>query len=176
MLSGVLPDLRRWILRRRGVARLGNESTEDVVQSVCREALAGRSKFEHEGDVEFRAWVRTLAERKLVDRARHWNAERRAAARRIALPGTGHDDEIVDRGRTPNEVAADREVARVIDDAIADLAPDQRTVLVLQRREGLTTLEIARRIGRSENAVRILRCRALAALGTRLHRAIGDDA
>ncbi|TAJ12773.1 MAG: hypothetical protein EPO68_13525, partial [Planctomycetota bacterium] len=41
-----------------------------------------------------------------------------------------------------------------------------------QVREQLTTGEIARRLGKSEVAVRILRCRALAEIGRVLERAV----
>ncbi|MBI5364594.1 MAG: sigma-70 family RNA polymerase sigma factor [Planctomycetes bacterium] len=171
LLSGLLPDLRRWILARRGTAKLGAESTSDLVQSVCREALSARPGFEDQGDVQFRAWVRTLAERKLADRAKHWSAEKREASRRVELDPESHGG----RAGEPTESVLDelgrRELTERLSLAIRGLPPDQRAVLELQVREDLSTAAIAARLGKTEGAVRTLRSRALAAVGCVLERA-----
>jgi RNA polymerase sigma-70 factor (ECF subfamily) len=172
LLSSALPELRRWLLRRRGVARLGGESTDDLVQSVCREALDGRDGFVDQGDARFRAWVRTLAERKLADRARHWSTARRESTRRAEDAGLEALESAPDQARSPDAAAAERELAERLLQSIAGLPNDQRAVLDLQVRENLTTRAIAARVGKSEGAVRILRCRALAVIGRELGRAV----
>lgn len=168
LLRDVLPELRTWILHHRGIARLGNESTRDLLQSVCREALAARAGFEDRGDIAFRAWMRRLTDRKLADRARYWSAQRRETARRRALPQALDGAPLVAEQATPEERASDRELTRFLLERIAQLPAAQRAVLELQVREQLSTAEIARRLDKSELAVRLLRCRALAALGRAL--------
>ena len=77
-LGSVVPEIRRWVARRRGVARLGRESVDDVVQSVCREARMARERGSEPRS--HRALLRTHTRRKLDDRVRHWSAGRRDAA------------------------------------------------------------------------------------------------
>lgn len=173
MLTAALPDLWRWIRRRRGVERLGTESTSDLVQSVCREALEARSHFQDQGDQRFQAWMRTLADRKLTDRARHWGALRRDASRRTEL-----DEESPSLGSErdgPDARLDAREQREGLLRAMQALPPDQLAVLHLQVHEELTTAEIAARLNKSEGAVRILRCRGLARLGGALTSAQDAD-
>ena len=61
---------------------------------------------------------------------------------------------------TPEEAAASQEVDRAVDDAIAELAPEYREVLVLRDAEGLTAPEVAEILGLTVEAVK-----------SRLHRA-----
>jgi RNA polymerase sigma-70 factor, ECF subfamily len=173
LLCDAMPELRHWILRRRWAARLGNESAGDLVQSVCREALAARAAFEDQGNARFRAWVRRLAERKLADRARHWNALRREKSRRDPIRETDHEEPVAPPESSPFEQASRCELSRRLLDAIELLPPAQRAVLELQVLEQLDTGQIARRVQRSEVAVRILRCRALDALARTLERGAG---
>jgi RNA polymerase sigma-70 factor (ECF subfamily) len=55
-------------------------------------------------------------------------------------------------------------------DALGQLPPDYRQVIVLHFLEGLPSAEVARRMGRSVNSVEKLWIRALG----RLRRALGD--
>ncbi|MEM7308682.1 MAG: sigma-70 family RNA polymerase sigma factor [Planctomycetota bacterium] len=166
LLAGAVPDLGRWIRLRRGTARLGGESIDDLVQSVCREALEARAGFEDLGDTRFRGWMRTLTERKLSDRVRHWSAVRREAARREQL---AEPDVAASRtARSPVDDAHRREAAGQLRDAIERLPRDQAAVLRLQVDEELSNAEVAARLGKSEGAVRILRSRGLARVGRML--------
>jgi len=57
--------------------------------------------------------------------------------------------------------------------ALESLADDHREVVRLRRFEHRTVPEIAELMGRSENAVRILYCRALKALRAALKNGVG---
>ncbi len=164
LLSAAMPDLRRWILRRRGVEKLGGESIGDLIQSVCREALEAKEGFEDRGDPSFTAWLQTLTDRKLADRARHWSAARREAARRTSL---GEED-LVEEQSGPEEEALRKDLVERVLSAIGRLPRDQADVLRLQLTEGLGTAEIAERLGKSAGAVRVLRSRGLATLAQQL--------
>ncbi len=172
MLTTALPDVWRWVQRRRGTQRLGGESAGDLVQSVCREALEARGKFEDRGDRQFQAYMRVLTERKLADRVRHWSAARREAARREPLGE--FDPQGTCEG--PVTLAAQRDLAEHVVELLANLPPDQAAVLRLQVESDLSTGEIAHSLGKSEGAVRILRCRGLSTLGGFMDTGSGNGA
>ena len=160
-MTGVQTCAFRSLLRSK-------ESSSDLVQSACREVLARSASFACEDEAAFRSWVYRTAERKLVDRARHWRAERRDADRE-AGPLEGRLDleqraERADGARTPSRESMLAEEVELLERALARLSADHREVVRLARLEGLPHREVALRMGRSEGAVRVLLFRALAEL------------
>src|SRR5258707_1931882 len=78
-ILGSLPGLTRFVRRRMGPELAARESASDIVQSTCRELLRGASGYEERGEASFQSWIRSAAEHKLANRARHWHAARRPA-------------------------------------------------------------------------------------------------
>ena len=64
-------------------------------------------------------------------------------------------------GPSPSASAQRRDLGVVLSDALAQLRADQREVIVQFHLEGLGWEEVARRLGRTEGAVRKLWARAL---------------
>jgi RNA polymerase sigma-70 factor (ECF subfamily) len=64
-------------------------------------------------------------------------------------------------GSSPSASAERRDLGVVLSEALARLGEDQREVIVLHHLEGLGWDEVARRMGRSPGAVRMLWTRAL---------------
>lgn len=180
-LEAAIPAVQRWVQRRRGVAVLGRESSADLVQSICREALMARHGYEHGGDAQFQGWLKTLADRKLKDRVRHWSAARREVGRTVSLnppPSPGETGGLDDSGSggadfegfepPPDLVAEAAELEERIIAAIEALSSTQRAVLEMGRVGGLSTAEIASKVGKSESAIRTCRSRALALIAEAL--------
>lgn len=169
-----VPRLRAWLRLRAPAAVLARESTSDLVQSVCREALDELGRFEWRGEPAFRAWLYTKAATKLVDRLRHWQAQRRAAAGPELRVSQAEDGELAGvylaAGLTPSRVAIGREDLARFEQALAELPEDQREVLALVRIAGLSQAEVATHLGRSEGSVRGLLQRALRRLSWVLSR------
>ena len=69
---------------------------------------------------------------------------------------------------TASAVAARRERAVLLADALAGLPPDHREVVILRNLEGLRFNEVATRMGRSSGAVRMLWARAIERLSEAL--------
>lgn len=152
-------------LRTGGAVKL-HESTSDLVQSVCREALADLSALKTDDEASFRAWLCDAALHKIVDRARYHAAARRDAGRR-APSGDGTDAALLAEYATfcsPSRVAMAREEAARIEAAFAKLPDDYREVIALARVAGLPHRELAARLGKSEEAVRKTLQRACARL------------
>ncbi len=144
-------------LRARGVAE-PDELTNDVFVAVFR------SLGRFEGDeAAFRSWLFTIARNRMVD-------ERRQQARRVEtvpadVPGSievsGGDVEAEALANLGDEWAAD---------VLAQLAPDQRDVLLLRIVADLTIDQIAHSLGKRPGAVKALQRRGLAAVKRILDR------
>jgi RNA polymerase sigma factor (sigma-70 family) len=132
---------------------------EDIAGDVWTEVVAGFPWFVG-GDDAVRAWVLTLAGRRLIDTYRR--AGRRPTERLTgdsAVAGDRPEDETVARLSLEATVARLRQL----------LPSDQAEVLVLRVVRGLSVDEVATLMGKSPGNVRVLHHRALHRLGTSLH-------
>ena len=131
---------------------------EDVAQEVLLAVHKGLDGFEVKGDRAFFGWLFRVAENRIRDLVDHWSAQKR----KLPAPMTFT--------QTSPATAADRkERVDVVRRALEDLPDDYREVIRLRRLQELSSAEVARIMERSENAVRVLYCRALKALGQKLH-------
>jgi RNA polymerase sigma-70 factor (ECF subfamily) len=176
LLADHLGLLRAYVRRRLGPKMRVKETSLDLAQSVCREALKDLSRFEDRGEGSFRRWLLTRAENKIKDRGRFWRRERRAVDREVSLAREGQDtgsgstslgDQLATY-ETPQQRAAAREELTRLEAAFGALPEDYREVVVLSKLEGLPHDQVAERLGRSNAATRTLLCRALARLSTAL--------
>jgi RNA polymerase sigma-70 factor, ECF subfamily len=128
---------------------------EDVTQAVFADAAQRLGDFKP-GASPVLAWLYTVAQRRLADRARRL-AQQHASLREI------------ERTRlAPVEGVYGGEVAAALRDAIAALPETQRTVVVMKLLRGLSFAEIAGHVGTSEGACKMRFARGLEALRERL--------
>jgi RNA polymerase sigma-70 factor (ECF subfamily) len=152
-----------------------HESCGDVVQSVCREVLAGAEGFEFRGLPEFRKWLFAKVESKLVDKQRYWLAECRHPGREVTFSsGRSRLESLYASLCSPSRAAAARESLARFEAAFAELSEDDRRVITLVRLHGMSSREAAADLGKAEGAVRVMLHRALARLGMRMHEAAGS--
>jgi len=167
-----LPGLRGFIERRAGTLIREKESCSDLVQTVCREALANVGNYRYRDEKGFKQWLYSAALNKIRARSRYYRADKRDAARERPLPdeassttgGAGGGGEIPAVTLTPSVHLTAREDLARMNDAFARLPDDYREVIILSRELGLPHAEIAKRLNRTEAAVRVLLSRALARL------------
>jgi RNA polymerase sigma factor (sigma-70 family) len=107
-------------------------------------------------DAGFRSWVFSIARCRLVD-------ERRASSRRPRYV-TDESDVASILGGCVEQDSLDELGTEWVDAVLAELAPDQRDVLVLRVVADLTMDEIAATLGKSTGAVKALQRRGLAAV------------
>lgn len=172
-----MTGLRAFVRLRLGRQLRGRESSLDLVQSVCREALEGLDRFEYRGPDSFRNWLLRQAENKIRDRGRYWNRARRSHEKEAGAvtsllaqehqPGEPLSNQLRSFA-TPSRHAVAREDLTRAEAAFARLAPDARRVIVLARVQGLSHRQVAQIMGRSEAASRTLLSRALARLANLL--------
>jgi len=138
------------------LARLGDrEAAEDATSKVFIKALAALGRYE---DVLFADWIFRIAHNVVVD----------ARRRRLVgpLPAT---DERPDPTRGPDEALCARAEGAAVQAALCALAADERAVIELPY-AGWSGEEIAARLGRSPEAVKQLRYRAMGRLRALLTR------
>jgi RNA polymerase sigma factor (sigma-70 family) len=132
----------------------GRAQSEDLVQNVFYRMLKYRHTFTGEG--EFRTWMYHLARNVLADHVkknRHARHHTDVADVAEHLGGGSLADAGLERAQ---EVA-------VLHQALAQLSPDHREVLVLSRFQEMKYGEIAQVLGTTEGAVKV-----------RVHRAMNE--
>lgn len=172
-----MAGLRAFVRLRLGRQLRWRDSSLDLVQSVCREALEGLDRFEYRGPHSFRNWLLRRAENKIRDRGRYWSRARRSSERESGALSSllarerDQGQQLMNQLRsfaTPSRHAAAREELTRAESAFARLPEDYRRVIVLARLQGRTHEEVAAVMGRSAAATRTLLSRALARLTTLL--------
>jgi RNA polymerase sigma-70 factor, ECF subfamily len=139
----------------------GSPEPEDLASEVFVGVLRNLPTF-HGDEAGFRAWVFTIAHRRLLD-------ERRRLRRRPPLvpmadaPDSPAPDDV--EGAVAHSLDSDR--VRAI---CARLAPDQRDVMLLRLLGQLPIDEVAAALGKTPGAVKALQRRGLLAIGRLLER------
>ncbi len=168
--------LERYLPQVRAFARLHmgplaqQESSSDIVQSVCRQVIQNLDAFDYRGEAAFRKWLLTACTNRLRDHKKYWLRDRRDVRRDQELRDSAvhHVQELL----TPSGELIKREELGRLEAALDRLPEDYREVISLSRLLGMPHVEIAKHLGKSEGATRILLHRAIARLGLEL---AGDD-
>jgi RNA polymerase sigma-70 factor (ECF subfamily) len=149
----------------------GRASPSDVVQEAFVQACANFAQFRGGSEQELLAWLRrilvnTLAQ--LVEKqvkARKRDVRREVSVERLVRnledSSAAFEAALVSPHSSPSDQAERRELAALVADQLARLPANYREVIVLRNLEGLPFEEVARRMGRTAGAVRILWLRAL---------------
>ena len=145
-------------------------SPSDIVQETMLAAHRDFQKFRGCTEREFMAWLRQVlinTIHRTVDT--HLKAKRRDVRREVSIEVLGKMDQsaidflqaFADRGPSPSEPLREREAAVALAAHLAKLRPQYREVIVLRNLQGLSFQEVAQRMDRSTNAVRMLWLRAI---------------
>ncbi|MDQ3678001.1 MAG: RNA polymerase sigma factor [Actinomycetota bacterium] len=130
-----------------------HHDAEDVTQQVFAKLMTAILKYEQRG-VPFVAWLLRMSHNAAVDTVR---ARRSTPTEEIFGPDDAGCEEASERARSLHE-------------ALATLPDDQREVVVLRHVLGLSPVEIAERLGRTNSSVHGLHHRGRRALCAGLER------
>jgi RNA polymerase sigma-70 factor (ECF subfamily) len=139
----------------------------DLVQETFLEAHRDFPRFSGATERELLAWLRQILARNLADQARRQKAGLRDYRRQESLEvilersNLRMQEALAAAVSSPSAAAARREEAVLLANALADLPPDYREVIILRNLERLRFDQVAARMGRSPGAVRMLWTRAL---------------
>jgi RNA polymerase sigma-70 factor (ECF subfamily) len=175
--------LRRAIARRLDRRLAARVDPSDVVQEALAEADRRLDDYAARRPLPFYPWLRQLADERLAALyRRHVTARRRTVEREEAVPtplsnesAAALADRLVDRGSRPGSRLIRAELRQRVQDALAELPPRDREVLVLRHLEQRPTAEVADRLGISVGAVRVRVVRALARLRESLADLLAED-
>jgi RNA polymerase sigma-70 factor (ECF subfamily) len=153
---GALYDAHCQAVFRYFKARSGDQQTaEDLTGEVFRRMLTGLPQY-RALDLPFRAWLFRIAHNLLVD---HYRRESGHAQVPLQEAENVSADEI-----DPASVVEQKLTMEHAHRALSDLEPPQRDVLALRFLSGLSLKETAFAMGRTEDAIKALQRRGLAAL------------
>lgn len=163
--------LLAYIRLRMGRELRSRMESRDILQATLLKSVKHLGELKGQETQSLMAWLARIAEHEIRDRADYHHRQRRDAAREVPmddrLPVAGH-------GRSPlSEVILD-EQARRLESALETLSPAHREIILLRKFEELSFPEIAARIGKSEDACRMLLARAMTALTLALTPAAGE--
>src|SRR4051794_35550754 len=146
-------------------------SPSDVVQETMLRAHKNFAQFRGTTEPELLGWLRQILVNNLAHFVeQHVLAARRDVRREVSIERLGAALEqstiqlaalVPSPGKSPSMAVQQREEAVVLADRLAQLSEDYREVLVLRNLQGLPFEEVAKRIGRSVGATRMLWLRAI---------------
>jgi RNA polymerase sigma-70 factor (ECF subfamily) len=113
-----------------------HHEAEDITQNVFAKLMTAIKKYEQR-EVPFEAWILRVARNAALD---HLRARRAIPTEEIRIADTGHTETSLDRGRALRQ-------------ALEELPEDQREVLVLRHIVGLSPVEIAGILDKTESSV-----------------------
>ncbi len=162
--------LRRMIRMRLDPKLIKREDASDVVQTVLFEASRRLQDYLRDPVMPFPLWLRYIAGDHIKDaHRRHREAQRRSLDREQPLAPAGMTDQssfdlaaqFFDHEPTPATAAVRNELQRRVDEAIAELPPDDREVILMRFVEQMSNQEVAADLGLSEAAASMRCLRAL---------------
>jgi RNA polymerase sigma-70 factor (ECF subfamily) len=151
LLEHLRPRLVLWIATRMSKGLRAKVEPEDLAQDTLLAVHKALANFQGSSQRQFLAWFFRIAENRIRDQVSHFQAEKR----QVLPPAHSFTQSSPSTSATRTE-----QVTRVLA-AMEGLSPEHRDVIRLRRLEERGTKEIAELMERSENAVRILYCRAL---------------
>lgn len=150
LYEAYLDRIYRYVYYRLGSAT----EAEDLTEQVFLKAWEAIDRYEARG-TPFTAWLYRMAHNLVIDHYR---------GRRATTPIDDVDESSLDVEDVTGAVESALE-AEEVREAIRCLSPDHQQLIVLRFIEGLSHGEVAKIIGKSEGAARVIQFRALQALG-----------
>jgi RNA polymerase sigma-70 factor (ECF subfamily) len=161
-----------WIMRFRMGSELRSKlESMDLAQEALLSAFGDLENFTYKNEGDFLRWLSTIAENRLRDNLDKLHADKRDIRKEVhpdnrrltfADPFAVTQDPV--DATTPSMIMSRKEELEQLEKAIDKLKSEYKQVIILTRIEGLTYKEIAKRLGKSDEAVRKLVSRAMASL------------
>jgi RNA polymerase sigma-70 factor, ECF subfamily len=140
----------------------GRVEVDDILQETFLAASRQLGQFTYRNPGSFMSWISRIADHIIVDTARHDGRQKRRPTELVRLR-TGSNPqgaEAVDSA-TPSRILARKERLQQVLKRLDALSDDYRQVILLARIEGLSTREIAERLGKTRENVAVLLHRAI---------------
>lgn len=135
---------------------------DEILQETFLAAFRQLDHFEYRSPGSFMSWLSRIADHVIVDRVRFESRQKRDAAETVRFRSESNPGgpEPTDT-RTPSRVLGEKQAVETLLAKLSSLPEDYRQVILLAKVEGLSTQEMAERLGRSREAVSLLLHRAI---------------
>lgn len=161
--------LLSFIRLRLGPSLRGRLESADILQATLLKSFERFRQFERSDSPSLMAWLARIADNEIRDQADRQGRQCRDLRVEASLDeGDGAGGALAAPIRSALSQVILDERARQIEQAIEALADDHRHVILLRDFEELPFREIGARLGRTEDAARMLYARAMAALTMRV--------
>lgn len=147
---------------RLGPELRGQVESRDILQATLLKSFERIDQFEGSQSASLMAWLARIAENEIRDLVDYHHRQRRDARRNVPLSGAGENLAAHVRSISSQLVLEDE--ALRLERGLESLPEHYRQIIVLRKLEELSWAEIAGRVGKSEDACRMLLARAMAAL------------
>ncbi len=158
--------LLTFIRVRLGPSLRSRLDSTDILQATLLKSFEHFRQFEQSDGASLMAWLAKIAENEIRDRADYHNRQRRDARLETAFE-TAHREVAATMRSALTQLILDERSER-LEEALEALEAHYREVIILRSFEELSFREIGARLGRSEDACRMLFARAMAALTMRM--------
>jgi RNA polymerase sigma-70 factor (ECF subfamily) len=172
--------LRRMVQMRLDQRVQKRVDVSDVVQDVMLEANRRLADYLGDPPMSFHLWLRQIARDRIIDaHRRHRASVKRSVDREQPLAAPHGQDrssielagQLSDQELTPAAAATQRELARAVEKAIAQLNEADCEIIVMRHYEQLSNQEIAQALNLSEPAASMRYLRAV----RRLRELLGES-
>ena len=158
------PRLLAFIRLRMGRTLRSKMESRDILQATLMKSFQHFDEFKGSDTQSLGAWLARIAEREIADRVDFHQRQRRDAAREEPLDIEAMGAAVPAPVKSALTQAILDEKARQLEAAMDTLSDAHREIILLRKFEELSFGEIARRLGKSEDACRMLLARAMVAL------------
>ena len=171
-LCQVYAERVHWIVRfRMGTEIRSKLDSMDVVQDAFVLALQDLEDFTYKDEGDFLRWLSGIVENRIRDNVKMLHADKRDIRKEISpanhRPNSADSSEVMREpiaATTPSMIVSRQEDWAALARALDTLKPEYSEAIVLTKIEGLSYREIARRLGKSDEAVRKLVARGMSIL------------
>jgi len=155
------PRLLAFIRLKMGRSLRARLESRDILQATLVKSLQHRDEFKGGESRAFTGWLMRIAENEIRDRADFHGRDRRDMRREEDV--ADHAGVAVETRSALSRLILDERAER-LEAALESLTDAHREVILLRAFEELSFPEIGRRLGKSEDASRMLYARAMTAL------------
>ena len=161
--------LLAFIRMRMGRSLRAQLESRDILQNTLLKSFQRIEQFEGDGGATLMGWLMRIAENEIRDQVDYHHRQRRDVDAAVPIDAGGID--VAARAASAISAVVAHEEAERLGAALEALDPDHREVIVLRKLEELSFRDVAARMGRSEDACRMLLARAMVALTLQLRAA-----
>jgi len=140
--------------------------SRDILQAALMKSFQRLAQFEGGDGATLMGWLMRIAENEIRDQVDYQHRQRRDVSAAVPIDAGGVD--LAAQVRSAFSEAVVSEEAERLGAALRALDPAHRDVIVFRKLEELSFKEVAARMGRTEDACRMLLARAMVALTLQL--------